>query len=723
MIRRIAPVGLLALLSLTGPGPGGPADWPVHGGTPLNIRYSPLRDIDTNNVHLLQPAWVYRTGDADTARHSQIQCQPIVVDGVLYATSATLKLFALQAGSGKPLWTFDPATAPGGGRKAFSGTNNSRGVTYWSDGRGDRRILFGAGHYLHCVDARTGLPVLAFGDSGRVDLHDGLGPAARDLLVNLTTPGIVYRDLIIIGSRVDEAASAAPGHVRAYDVRTGRRRWTFHTIPRPGEPGYRTWDDTSAYRRIGGANSWSGLSLDPVRGIVFVPTGSASFDFYGGRRKGDNLYANCLLALDAATGRRIWHFQTVHHDVWDRDLPTAPALVTVTHAGRRIDAVAQPTKSGFVFLFERTTGRPLFPIEERPVPVDTELKGERLAPTQPFPLRPAPFARQSFPAEELNDLVSDSSRAEIRRRWEGYRKDHLFAPPARRGTIILPGFDGAAEWGGPAFDPATGMLYVNANEMPWVLRMVDQPVQPKVETFGQAGRRLYTLHCMACHGPDRKGSGNNPDITQTAMRYDTASLPALLRAGRRMMPSFAHLTDAERQAVTAYLLGDASKSDRVFGRQPVDSFLQLPYGMDGYNKFLTREGYPAIRPPWGTLNAIDLNKGEIAWKVPLGTFPEFEAKGIVTGSENYGGPVVTAGGLVFIAATRDGRIRAFDKRTGRQLWSWQLPAPGFATPATYAVDGRQYLVIACGGGKLGTKSGDSYMAFSLPQQGQGPAGR
>ncbi|NDC77898.1 MAG: pyrroloquinoline quinone-dependent dehydrogenase, partial [Chitinophagia bacterium] len=340
MIRRIAPITLLGLLSLTGPGPRNAGDWPAHGGTALNIRYSPLRSIDTSNVHLLRPAWTYSTGDADTVNRSQIQCQPIVVDGVLYGTSATLKLFALRAATGEPLWTFDPAQAPGGGRRPFFGTNNSRGVTYWTDGQGDRRIFYGAGHYLHCIDARSGRPVFAFGDSGRIDLHDGLGPDAQDRLVNLTTPGVIFRDLIIIGSRVDEAASAAPGYIRAYDVRTGRRRWTFHTIPRPGEPGYRTWDDSIAYRHVGGANSWSGLSLDEARGIVFVPTGSASFDFYGGRRKGDNLYANCLLALDAATGRRRWHFQTVHHDVWDRDLPTAPALVTVTHDGQRIDAVA-----------------------------------------------------------------------------------------------------------------------------------------------------------------------------------------------------------------------------------------------------------------------------------------------------------------------------------------------------------------------------------------------
>lgn len=694
----------------------GDIDWPVYGGSKANNRYSPLQEVNTTNVHLLQPAWTYSTGDADTIQHSQIQCNPIIVNGILYATSPTLKLIALYASTGKPKWIFDPTTFPANRNNGFSGTNNSRGVTYWSDGAKDQRIFYGSGSFLYSINAHTGQPVTSFGEGGRIDLQKGLDRDATNLLINVTTPGIIYKDMIIIGSRVDEAANAAPGHVRAFSVRTGERKWIFHTIPHPGEVGRETWEDPEAWRRIGGANSWSGLSLDESRGILFVPTGSASFDFYGGKRLGDNLYANTLLALDANTGKRIWHFQTVHHDVWDRDLPTAPALVTVTHRGKKIDAVAQPTKSGFIFLFERATGKPLFPIEERKVPTDTELFGEKLSPTQPFPLLPKPFARQQLRAEDLNKLVSQSEQAEIRKRWEGLRKDHLFAPPTKQGTIILPGFDGGAEWGGPAFDPQSGLLYVNANEMPWILRMVDRDMQPRTENFGEAGARLYRNYCMSCHGPDREGAGNYPPVKNIQDRYDRSLLQDLLKNGRRMMPSFAYLKPEEKEAITDYVLNMNSRAKEVFATLPVDSFLQLPYGMDGYNKFLTRSGYPAIDTPWGTLNAINLHTGEIAWKVPLGVYPEFEKKGIITGSENYGGPVVTAGGLVFIAATLDGRIRAFDKKTGKQLWTWQLPAPGFATPSVYSTGGKQYIVIACGGGKLGQKSGDIYMAFALPEK-------
>ena len=691
-------------------------DWPVHGGGKDNIRHSALAQIDTGNVHLLTPVWEYHAGDADTVGHSQIQCNPLIIDGVLYGTTPRLKLFALDAATGKARWTFDPSGPDVSGEPfAYEGINNARGVSYWTDGKGDARIFYTAGPRLHCVDAATGKLVRTFGDSGRVDLHEGLGRDVRRLLINASSPGIIYRDLIIMGGRVDEGPAAAPGHIRAYDVRSGRQVWIFHTIPQPGEPGYETWDNPDAYLHIGGANSWSGMSLDERRGIVFVPTGSASFDFYGGRRLGDNLYANCLLALDAATGKRIWHFQTVRHDVWDRDLPTPPALVTVMHNGKKTDAVAQPTKSGYIFLLDRETGKPLFPVRDIPVPVDTELKGERLSPTQPVPELPLPFARQSFTEADINPLVSEASQADVRKRLAAIRKDHLFAPPSRKGTLVFPGFDGGAEWGGPAFDPATGMLYVNANEMPWILTMVDRPVTPPAENYAQAGQRIYQQQCSNCHGAGRKGGGNIPSLDSVKVKYDEPSLLTLLKNGRRMMPSFDHLSNEEKKAITGLLLENEPGGSMKFPPQPVDSFLQLPYGMTGYNKFLTKEGYPAVSPPWGTLNAVDLNTGAIAWRVPLGSYPEFAAKGITTGTENYGGPVVSAGGLVFIAATRDSKIRAFSKRTGELLWSHDLPAPGFATPSVYMKDGRQYLVIACGGGKLGTRSGDAYVAFALKE--------
>lgn len=681
------------------------------------IRYSTLKEIDTANVNQLQIAWTYHTGDADTANHSQIQCNPIIVDGILYGTSPQMKLFAVDAATGKEKWVYNPFDSLQGNRRSFFIMNNSRGVTYWSDGENDKRIFYTAGSSIHCIDALNGKLVNGFGDSGRVDLHLGLGRDVTDLFITATSPGVVYKDLLIMGSRVDEGPAAAPGHLRAYDVRTGKQRWIFHTIPHPGEVGYDTWEDTLAYKHIGGANTWSGFSLDEKRGILFAPTGSASFDFYGGRRRGANLFADCLLALDAATGKRIWHFQHIHHDVWDRDIPTPPALITINHQGKRVDAVAQTTKTGFVFLFERESGKPLFPIEEKPVPHDTELEGEKLSPTQPIPSLPKPFVRQTFSEADINNLLPDSSYQDILKRLQGYRSGQMYMPPSKQGTVVFPGFDGGAEWGGPAFDPATGILYVNANEMPWVLTMVDiKNKVPQNETYIDAGKRLYAKNCMSCHGTDRQGSGNFPSLVGLPKKYSEEAFHELVVAGRRMMPAFKQLDEEERKAIAAYLLDlkkDQGKKYTASSRK-VDSFLTLPYSITGYNKFLSKEGYPAIKPPWGTLNAINLNTGELVWKTVLGEYPEFKQKGIITGTENYGGPVVTAGGVLFIAATKDGKFRAFNKRTGKLLWETDLPAPGFATPSIYNLNGRQYIVIACGGGKLNTTSSDAYLAFALP---------
>jgi quinoprotein glucose dehydrogenase len=689
--------------------------WPVSGGSNANIRYADLSQINTANVQLLKPAWEYHTGDADSVNHSQIQCNPLVIDGILYGTTPEMKLFAIDASTGKQRWVFNPFDSIDAAKGSFFIMNNCRGISYWTDGSKDKRIFYTAGSYLHAINANDGSLIRSFGDSGKVDLHTGLDRDVSQLFVTATSPGTIYKDIIIMGSRVDEGPAAAPGHIRAFNVKSGKQEWIFHTIPHPGEPGHETWDNPNAYLKIGGANNWSGMSLDEARGIVYVPTGSASFDFYGGRRTGNNLYADCLLALDAATGKYIWHFQNIHHDVWDRDLPTPPALVTVMHNGKKTDAVAQPTKTGFVYLLDRVSGKPLFPVEEKAVPFDTELTGEKISPTQPIPSLPKPFVRQAFTEADINNLLPDSSREEIRKRWMGYRKDHLYAPPSKQGTIVFPGFDGGAEWGGPAFDPESGLLFVNANEMPWVLTMIDKPLTPKKENYLEAGNRIYQQQCLACHGADKKGAGNYPSLDSVKVKYTHSSLLRLLNSGRRMMPSFRHLSEEVKNAVAAVLLDDKTSAQKMFPPQPVDTFLQLPYGITGYNKFLSKEGYPAISPPWGTLNAIDLNTGEIAWKVPLGEYPEFAQKGIITGTENYGGPVVTAGGVVFIAATRDSKIRAFDKITGKLLWEYLLPAPGFATPAVYSLKGKQYLVIACGGGKLGTKSGDSYIAFSLPE--------
>jgi quinoprotein glucose dehydrogenase len=536
------------------------------------------------------------------------------------------------------------------------------------------------------------------------------------MYIAMTTPGIIFQDLIIIGSRVNEGAVAAPGYIRAYDVYTGALRWKFHTIPKPGEEGYESWEDKEAWKNIGGANAWAGFSLDEKRGIVYAPIGSASYDFYGGKRKGDNLFANSILALDAATGKKIWHFQTVHHDVWDRDLPTAPALVTVEQNGKKIDAVAQPTKGGLLFLFDRTNGKPLFPIEEITVPNISELKGEKLSPTQPWLIDIEPFARQHFTEKDINPFVSKEEQEEIRLKLQSLSTGFTFNPPTKKGTVIFPGYDGGAEWGGPAYDPETNLLYINSNEMPWILTMVEQQRNTnKTETNLIAGKRLYKKNCMSCHGVDQKGSGNNPSLAGVEKKYSELSFTELIKNGRRMMPAFAQLHEADLKALASYvlLLNDKKALAYKAADKEINPYWEMPYTSTGYNKFLTKEGYPAISPPWGTLNAIDLNTGKIVWKTPIGDTEKLKEKGFQTGTENYGGPIVTAGGLVFIAATKDGMFRAFNKKTGVLLWETKLPFPGFATPSTYSIDGKQYIVIACGGGKLGATSGDVYLAFAL----------
>ena len=691
--------------------------WKTYKGSNESLQYSSLTQIDTSNVSQLQVAWTYHTGDADTVNHSQIQCNPIVIDGILFGTTPKMKLFAVDATNGKEKWIFDPAVAMGENKRSFFGMNNVRGIAYWTDGKEDKRLFYSVGAYLYCINASTGKPVSTFGEDGHIDLHNGLDRDVKDLFVISTSPGTVYKNMIIMGTRVDEGPNAAPGHIRAFDVLTGERKWIFHTIPQPGEFGYDTWEDSLAYKHIGGANNWSGMSLDEKRGIVFIPIGSASFDFYGGMRKGQNLFANCLLALDANTGKRIWHFQSVHHDVWDRDFPAAPALVTINREGKKIDAVAQTSKTGFVYVFERETGKSLFPIEERKVPVETALKGEKLFPTQPYPLLPKPYVRQLFTENEINNLVPDSTYQDIKKRWASYKKEHLFTAPSKEGTIMFPGYDGGGEWGGPSVDPETGILYVNANEMAWVLTLVDVNNDQKgKENNLDAGKRLYQKNCLTCHGPDRKGTGNNPSLIDIHKKYDKKAFLDLVSTGRRMMPAFKQLAEEEKEAIMSFVLDMKEEQNKSFitSGQKKDEYLNLPYTSTGYNKFLTKDRYPAIKPPWGTLTAIDLNTGEHVWQTPLGDYPEISKKtGKPTGTENYGGPVVTAGGLVFIAAAKDGKFRAFNKKTGKVVWEYDLPAPGFASPSIYQVNGKQYIVIACGGGKLGTKSGDSYVAFAL----------
>jgi quinoprotein glucose dehydrogenase len=675
-------------------------DWPAYGGGTNQIRYSKLTQINRSNVKQLQVAWTFDTGDA--FKGSEFQCNPLVIHGVLYATTPKVNVVALDAATGALLWRFDPN--PGG--RVVSKMRN-RGLNYWSSGD-QTRIFFAYRQYLISLDAHTGKIDEAFGDHGRVDLRDDLGRNPRNM-VSMTSPGIVYKDLLIVGSIISETLPASPGDIRAYDVRTGKLRWIFHTIPHPGEFGYETWPK-DAWTYSGAANNWTGMALDEKRGVVFAPTGSASFDFYGANRVGDDLFANCLLALDAQTGKRLWHFQAVHHDIWDRDFPSPPSLVTVKHRGKSVEAVAQTTKSGYVLLFDRSSGKPLFPIEERPVPA-SEVPGEVTAKTQPFPLMPEPFARQRLTEDMITDRNPQVHEAAVAQ-FRSVQSAGQFIPGSMQGTVVFPGFDGGAEWGGSAFDPETGLLYVNANEMAWILRLVEQ----HPETSGTvSGKELYVNNCAVCHKADLSGGMPEfPALKNLSDRMSDSDVMMLLYQGSGRMPSFAQLGRAAIRAITDYVLNGENTTAVQAQQNPQ---IVMRYLNDGYNRFLDSEGYPAIKPPWGTLNAIDLDTGKYAWKIPFGEYPALAAQGLKnTGSENYGGPVVTAGGLVFIGATSyDKKFHVFDKKTGELLWETTLPAAGNATPATYAVNGRQFVVISAGGGKSTDPSGGSIVAFALPQ--------
>lgn len=763
-------------------------DWPAYNGGRDGDHYSELTQINRGNVAGLKQAWVFDTGEK-----GGLQANPLVVGRVLYTVTPTQKVVALDAATGKLKWKFDAGIV---------GTQPNRGVSYWTDGKSGR-ILAGVMNYLYALDAETGKPIASFGEGGRIDLRKGLrvGPKGDEYeqqSVVLTTPGLIYRDLVIVGGRNPETHPAPPGDVRAFDVRTGKLRWWFRTIPHPGEVGYETWPK-DAWEEAGAANNWAGMTLDVRRGIVYVPTGSAVFDFYGGDRVGDDLYANCLLALDAATGKRIWHFQGVRHDIWDRDFPAPPAMVTVTRDGKRVDAVAETSKQGWVYLFDRVTGKALFPMEERAYTGST-VPGEVTAAKQMLPTAPEPFGRRQRLTEADLTTRTPEAHAWAVKEFAGFRSEGQFVPfSLGKQTVVFPGFDGGAEWGGPAIDPKKGVLYVNENEMAWTGGLEEN------KASGNAGADAYQGQCAVCHGAGLKGAPPAfPSLEGVAGRLKDAEITAAIRGGKGRMPGFPNLSEGETAELVRFLkapvleargsdkqeLGSAvgdELGNRIYAEQcgachgmqregqapnipglvgvgnrltvaevatviregrgtmppmaeiqgkELNALLRalgldltakpnytmggggkIPYRFTGYRKFLDPEGYPAIAPPWGTLNAIDLNTGKYLWRIPLGEYPALTAQGIpVTGSENYGGPIVTAGGVLFIGSTvYDRKFRAFDAETGKLLWETVLPFGGLATPATYSVDGRQFVVIAAAGGRdPKSPTGGSYVAFALP---------
>jgi len=675
-------------------------DWPVYGGDPCSDRYSPLTQITPHNVGKLKLVW-----RVDFAEAGDPETNPLVIGKTLYAFTPSLKLIALNGATGRRLWTFD---------SGIPGSGPDRGLAYWTDGK-HSRLLAGVMNYLYAIDPHSGKPVESFGEHGRIDLRQNLIGDQTQYYVSMTSPGMIYKNVIIVGFRTSEVKPAPPADIRAYDVRTGALRWAFHTIPHPGELGSITWP-ADAWRKSGSANNWAGFALDERRGIVYVPTGSAVDDFYGADRVGNDLFANTLLALDAATGRRLWHFQVVHHDIWDRDLPSPPVLVTVLHGGKKIDAVAQTTKQGYVYVFNRVTGEPLFPIEEVSYP-PSDVPGEFASPTQPRPVAPEPFARQRL-TEDLLTQRTPAAHAWAVQQLRGFRSEGQFMPfSVGKPTVVFPGFDGGAEWGGPAVDPVKGILYVNANDLAWTGMLIPN------QTENDPGVIIYQTQCATCHGESRAGSPPAfPSLLHIEQRLTAAQIADVVRTGRGRMPPFANLDGPHLNALLGFLSGaestEQTQGDKEASSTPLASVqTAASYRFTGYEKFLDPDGYPAIAPPWGTLNAIDLNTGKYLWKVPLGEYPELVAGGQKnTGSENYGGPVLTASGVLFIGATiYDHKFRAFDSGSGRILWETELPYAGIATPATYQIGGKQYVVIGTNNArnKKGPQ-GAAYVAFALP---------
>jgi quinoprotein glucose dehydrogenase len=693
------------------------SEWRDYGGSADGAQYSSLNQINRSNVNRLQVAWTYSTGDAN-----KYAFNPLIIDTTMYVLAKNNSIVALDAATGKEIWTHptDPTNT----------LITNRGLNYWQSADGsDRRLLFAVRNQLQAIDARTGSTITTFGKDGLVDLRDGLGRAPESLtLVQSSNPGKIFENLLILGSATNEEYRSGPGDIRAYDVLTGKLVWTFHTIPHPGEVGYETWPK-DAWKTVGGANAWSGLALDEKRGIVYVPTASPKYNFYGANRPGANLFGDSLLALNARTGKLVWYYQMVHHDIWDYDDDSTPMLTTVTHNGKKVDVVAQAGKVGFVWVFNRETGEPLWPVQERPV-LSSDMPGEKTWPTQPFPTAPPPFSRQAFTAKDLSPFLEPDERKLLEAEMQSAHNEGLFTPPGLGNTVEMPGNNGGVNFGGTAVNPQNGQLFVVSKDLPAMLKL-ELAAAPSASTTPEGrGHSLFTANCALCHGADRAGKPPAiPSLVDITSRLTKDQIQSVVQHGRALMPAFSQLSDADVSQLLAYLehpdLAPAS-SPQAAGTKPVDPTTAEYKSSFGF--MFAKNGLPVITPPWTSLTAYDLNTGTIRWKIPLGIVPELAAKGFADTGSHFPkvNPVLTAGGLIF-TGTRDRKLRAIDSDTGKVLWEAEVDAALEGMPAVYEVGGRQYVVF-CAAAQATTYTHNlpshpasqepirgAYVAFALPR--------